>query len=221
VHHPVASATPDMCGAIAGQPAGYSIPADNPFAGSSGDCGEIWLYGFRNPFRFSIDHATGDLFIGDVGQNSWEEIDWRPAGSTESRNYGWHCLEGTHAYGTSPHDPLCDGFSGSTPPILEYSHGLGCAVSGGYRYRGPVAAFRGTYVYGDACSSTLWFARREDQQWTSTVFDTPFDPGYGTVVGFGEDQAGNVYVVNESEAAIYRFEDTVADRIFQDGFDTP
>lgn len=217
VRHPAASAGSDMCAATAGQPAQYSIPAGNPFAGSATQCGEIWLYGLRNPFRWSFDRATGDLWIGDVGQGAWEEVDLRANGSTESRNYGWKLCEGNHYFSPSGSGTTCPATTSTAAPVLEYSHSFGCAITGGFRYRGPVSALQGTYVYGDSCSSNIWFANESAGSWTSTLFDT-LGSGYGTIVGFGEDEAGNLYLVKEDEGTILRFGGDT-DVIFQDGFD--
>ncbi|MGA9343332.1 MAG: PQQ-dependent sugar dehydrogenase, partial [Rhodanobacteraceae bacterium] len=206
VHHPTASATADMCAATPGMPAPYSIPAGNPFAGSSTDCGEIFLYGLRNPFRFSIDRATGDLWIGDVGQNAWEEEDLRTVDSTDSFNYGFKLCEGNHYYSPSGSGADCPETTGTTPPVIEYSHSGGsCATTGGFRYRGPIASLQGTYVYSDSCSSTIWFATTDGSTWTSTVFPFSLPTGYGTVVSFGEDEAGNLYLVDETQGKVYEF----------------
>ena len=120
-----------------GDPArNYAVPPDNPFVGNPNALDEIWAYGVRNPWRFSFDRMTGDLLMGDVGQGAWEEIDFQPAGSAGGQNYGWDVLEAMHCYEDDP-PGSCDQFlnGGSTLPVLEYSHSLGCSVTGGYRYR--------------------------------------------------------------------------------------
>ncbi|MEO6126427.1 MAG: PQQ-dependent sugar dehydrogenase [Ilumatobacteraceae bacterium] len=131
----------------------YSIPPDNPFVGVDGARPEIWSIGLRNPWRFSFDRITNDLWIADVGQGEWEEIDaaWADAGSGRGANFGWSAFEGTHRFND---DQSADG---STPPIWEYEHGdAGCSVSGGVRYRGSaLPTLYGYYVYGDYCSGQV------------------------------------------------------------------
>ena len=124
----------------------YAIPPDNPFVGRDGARPEIWAYGLRNPWRFSFDTATGDLWIGDVGQNAWEEIDLEPAGSDGGSNFGWDRLEGTHPFEGSPAPD-------SIAPVFEYAHGDGsCSVTGGYVYRGErIPTLAGAYLFGDYC----------------------------------------------------------------------
>ena len=145
----------------------YAIPATNPLFGQEGVRQEIWAYGLRNPWRFSFDRLTGDLFIGDVGQGQREEIDFQPANSMGLENYGWDVVEGSLCF-----DPElnCDTF-GLEPPILEYSHDVGCAVAAGYRYRGTaVPELDGVYLYGDFCSGVLFAAMDNSGQWS--VLDT-------------------------------------------------
>ena len=131
----------------------YTVPADNPFVGIDGARPEIWAVGLRNPWRFSFDPATGDLWIADVGQNQWEEIDaaWAADGAGRGLNFGWSAMEGTHRFNE---DQSADGV---TPPVWEYEHGdLGCSISGGARYRGTeIPALAGWYVFGDYCSGRL------------------------------------------------------------------
>jgi glucose/arabinose dehydrogenase len=131
----------------------YGIPQDNPFVGRGGARPEIWDYGLRNPWRFSFDAATGDLWIGDVGQNSYEEVDHEPAKSG-GRNYGWNRREGLHAFNGG------DRPAGAVDPVIEYGRGDGCTVIGGFVYRGRrVAGLRGAYLYGDYCSGWVRAAR--------------------------------------------------------------
>lgn len=137
----------------AGDP--YTVPADNPFVGVEGSRAEVWSYGLRNPWRFSFDHATGDLWIGDVGQGNWEEIDVALAvdGRDAGRgvNFGWSAFEGTHPFND---DQPTDG---ATPPIYEYSHDEGCSVTGGEVYRGAaIPGLAGWYVFADYCQGTIW-----------------------------------------------------------------
>jgi glucose/arabinose dehydrogenase len=131
----------------------YGIPRDNPFVGRDGARPEIWDYGLRNPWRFSFDAATGDLWIGDVGQNSYEEVDHEPAGSG-GRNYGWNRREGRHAFNGG------DRPAGAVDPVIEYGRGDGCTVIGGFVYRGRrIPGLRGAYLYGDYCSGWVRAAR--------------------------------------------------------------
>jgi glucose/arabinose dehydrogenase len=131
----------------------YGIPRDNPFVGRDGARPEIWDYGLRNPWRFSFDAATGDLWIGDVGQNSYEEVDHEPAGSG-GRNYGWNRREGLHAFNGG------DRPAGAVDPVIEYGRGDGCTVIGGFVYRGRrIPGLRGAYLYGDYCSGWVRAAR--------------------------------------------------------------
>ena len=171
---------------------GYAIPADNPFAGTSGLRGELWDYGLRNPWRFSFDRANGDLYIGDVGQNAVEEIDvaTAAAGGGRGLNYGWNRMEGTDCFS----DNACTD-AGLTPPVHEYGHGDGCSVTGGYVYRGSaIPALRGTYFYADFCSGwvrsfVMAGGRATDhREWSALRL--------GAIPGFGEDAAGELYILD-------------------------
>lgn len=159
----------------------YSIPADNPFGN------EVWAYGLRNPWRFSFDRATGDLWIGDVGQNVYEEIDYLPAGSPGGVNFGWSIMEGNHGY---------DGEAqpGLLLPAAEYSHDFGCSVTGGYVYRGSMPEWNGIYFYGDYCSGTVWGLILSDGQWQSQVL---FE-AVATITSFGEDESGELYFTSDN-----------------------
>lgn len=181
--------------ANAAAPPFHGIPADNPFRGAGPPRDEIWALGLRNPWRFSFDRLTGDLFIGDVGQGAREEIDRQPAGSAGGENYGWKMMEGNVCLGSSAgcESPIpgC-GAPAYVPPILEYDQGGGrCAVIGGYVYRGlRIPGLYGRYLYGDLCAGTLWAAREVGGVWQSEVL--PFStPGLTT---FGEDFSGEVYL---------------------------
>lgn len=186
----------------------YSIPPSNPFVGQSGD-DEIWAYGLRNPWRASFDRLTGDLYVGDVGQNATEEIDVQPASSGGGENYGWRLREGTHE---TP-----GGVGGSPPangvnPIYEYGHGSGSlqgfAVTGGYVYRGPIADLQGRYFFADFSNSRLWTLRFDGSavgsfdggNYTDLVDLTDSviaDAGsIDLISAFGEDSAGNLFVVD-------------------------
>jgi uncharacterized repeat protein (TIGR03806 family) len=143
---------------------GYAIPPDNPFVGQAGRRGEVWAYGLRNPWRFSFDRLTGDLWIGDVGQDAWEEIDYLPAGTPGGANFGWPLCEGTHDHGGND----CQSIQ-STLPLLEYGHNAsgGNSVTGGYVYRGDrLPAYYGAYVYADYASGRIWArdARRSQRR---------------------------------------------------------
>lgn len=165
----------------------YAIPAGNPFVGTAGARPEIWAYGLRNPWRFSFDRLTGDIFIADVGQGSWEEIDFEPAASG-GRNYGWRRMEGTHCF--TPSSNCSDGTL--VLPILEYAHSLGCSVTGGFRSRGTaLSGHHGTYFFGDYCTGRIWGATANpDGSWSATqLLDTTH-----SIATFGEDASGNLYV---------------------------
>ena len=168
----------------------YAIPAGNPFGN------EIWAYGVRNPWRFSFDRTTGDFYLGDVGQDTVEEVDFQPAGIGAGANYGWNLMEGTHCYGS----PTCSS-AGLVLPVAEYLHGSGdCAVTGGYVYRVSLAALRGIYLYGDYCSGRIWGLRRNGAVWENQLLaDTPY-----SISTFGEDEAGEVYVADHTSGNIYR-----------------
>jgi glucose/arabinose dehydrogenase len=179
---------------------GYTVPADNPFVGRADARAEIWSYGLRNPWRFSFDPATGDLYIADVGQNAWEEVDvvTTAAGAGRGTNFGWNPTEGTHCYAT----PACDP-GAFTLPVLEYSHSEGCSVTGGYVYRGAaILALQGHYFYSDFCSGWVRSFRLqngeavEPQQWSALA------PG-GTIPSFGQDAAGELYILT-AEGGIFR-----------------
>ncbi len=175
----------------------YAIPATNPLFGQEGVRQEIWVYGLRNPWRFSFDRLTGDLFIADVGQGQREEIDFQPANSMGLENYGWDVMEGTLCFNPEVN---CDTF-GLESPILEYSHDVGCAVAGGYRYRGSaVPELDGVYLYGDFCSGILFAATDNSGQWS--VLDT-LETGF-SITAFGEDEQGEIYLTDYTGKAIYR-----------------
>ncbi|MFL6246312.1 MAG: PQQ-dependent sugar dehydrogenase [Thermoanaerobaculia bacterium] len=182
----------------------YAIPPSNPFANLDNAKREIWASGLRNPWRFSFDRATGDLWIADVGQGDWEEIDFQPATSIGGENYGWKRMEGTHCF-----DPKsgCNN-TNLVMPVIEYDHGVGCSVTGGYVYRGTRnPRLIGQYIYGDYCSGRIWAGTRHaDGTVTSRViFDATFN-----ISTFGEDTAGEMYVGGHSNGVIYRIVDTRA-----------
>jgi len=174
----------------------YTIPGDNPFLGTAGAKGEIWAYGLRNPWRFSFDRATGDLWIGDVGQNAREEVDFQPAGQG-GRNYGWARLEGTREYSGSP-PPNAVG------PIIDYGRGGGnCAVTGGYVYRGTrIANLNGAYLYADYCAGQILALRQSGGQ---VVDQRDFSAVAKNLTSFGEDQNGELYVLTQ-DGGVFRIE---------------
>jgi glucose/arabinose dehydrogenase len=177
----------------------YAIPPSNPFVNQSGARGEIWAYGLRNPWRFSFDRATGDLWIGDVGEDREEEVDLQPAG-TSGQNYGWPMLEGLECLQPEHcRDP------GLVAPVVTYGHNMNCAVMGGYVYRGPTAtALVGHYVFGDLCTGGVFALRgRPDQGWQRV--ELGFQPI--KISSFGEDPAGDMYVVDMQGGAVYRIMD--------------
>jgi glucose/arabinose dehydrogenase len=194
-----------------------AIPADNPFVGDPGVRDEIWSLGLRNPYRWSFDRETGDMWIGDVGQARQEEVDFEPAGAG-GRNYGWDVMEGTLCNPTDPApSPPC--FDPSlTLPVFTYSHSVGrCSVTGGFVYRGPMPGIRGLYFFGDYCTGRIW---SYDPQSTALHQRTaelrpPID-GRLRLVGFGEDGAGGLYVVHQT-GSVFRIRSPLP--ACSDGFD--
>ncbi len=169
----------------------YALPASNPFGS------EIWAYGLRNPWRFSFDRATGDLFIADVGQNTYEEVNFQPAASTGGENYGWRIMEASHCF--NPRQG-CDQ-TGLVLPVAEYSHDEGgCSITGGYVYRGTqYPVLNGAYFFGDYCSGKIWALQRTGDQWQMTKL---LDSGV-QISSFGEDVNGELYVVQHN-GAVYQ-----------------
>ncbi|MEW5989146.1 MAG: PQQ-dependent sugar dehydrogenase [Chloroflexota bacterium] len=184
----------------------YSIPADNPFVDGPGTrCDEIWAYGLRNPWRATFDRHTGDLYIADVGQYSWEEVNFQAAGSTGGQDYGWNVTEGFHCYDS----PTCDA-SGITFPVREYSHDGHCAVIGGYVYRGSqYPALWGYYLLADYCSGNFWTLLREDGVWVMTslgILNATLQPST-----FGQDVNGELYIASRPDGTIYQIQ---TDQVF-------
>ncbi len=172
----------------------FSVPAGNPFAGRAGALPEIWAYGLRNPFRFSLDRATGDLYIGDVGQNRIEEIDVGTPTRGGGENYGWNITEGSECFQPSTG---CNR-AGLTLPVAEYNHSLGCSVTGGYVYRGcRLPGHAGTYFYGDFCSGLIRSFRlaggqaTDQRDWTAALGSSRY-----SISSFGTDDEGELYVVD-------------------------
>ena len=181
-----------------GDPSTYTIPPTNPYRQTPGFRPEIWALGLRNPYRFSFDRTTGDLFIADVGQSNIEEIDYEPGNDPGGRNYGWDCYEGSNSY-----DPTgCGPIENYTFPVWEYSHALGCSVTGGYVYRGGLfPAMTGIYFYSDFCSGRIWGLSFDGTDWQNTEY---LDSAL-SVSSFGEDVNGEVYVV-DFNGGVYRLE---------------
>lgn len=201
----------------------YTIPADNPFRnGGGGDCDEIWSLGLRNPWRWSFDRLTGDLYIGDVGQLAREEVSFEPWDSSGGLNFGWKVMEGTIC-GTDFPDPEGDCPLGTPPcfdpsytdPIIDYGRTEGNTISGGYVYRGPtIGGLQGRYLYADHGSGRIWIATPDGlggwdtAQWDTTAF---------SISAFGEDEAGELYLADRFGGTLYRFESPSS--VFADGFD--
>jgi glucose/arabinose dehydrogenase len=171
----------------------YAIPPDNPWPDGGDGRPEVWAYGLRNPWRFSFDRATNDLYIADVGQGDYEEINMQPAGSGGGANYGWNITEGQHCFrGNS-----CDD-SGLVVPVAEYDHSQGCSITGGYVYRGAaLPGLQGAYIYGDYCSGRIWRMRQDGAgQWQQReLLQEDLN-----ISSFGEDQAGEIYLTDLSGA---------------------
>lgn len=175
----------------------YAIPPDNPFVQTAGYRPEIWALGLRNPWRFSFDTATGDLYLGDVGDQTWEEVNYEPAGSPGGRNYGWPIMEGMHCHD----NPGCN-TDGKTLPVWEYQQIDGnCAIIGGVVYRGDdIPDLVGTYLYGDFCSGRVFGLRRSQGVWESAEL---YDADYGfSSFGYGEDR--NVYMSEYASRQVRR-----------------
>ncbi len=182
----------------------YTVPADNPFVGHAGSLPEIWATGLRNPWRYSFDRLTGDLYVGDVGQDLWEEIDFSPASSRGGENYGWNPYEGTHcdpnpSCSAAPHSCSVDHY---VPPVVEYTHGTACSVTGGYVYRGcRMPGLRGTYFYADFCAAFIKTfhvvgGQATDQRDRTAELAPGGGLGIQLISSFGEDARGELYVVD-------------------------
>ena len=181
-----------------GQP--YAIPPTNPFVDRPGDAAEIWSYGLRNPWRFSFDRATGDLWIGDVGDAKWEEVDMQPASSHGGEDYGWPYYEGSECEITEH----CQD-APFIQPLVTYGHNMTCAIIGGYVYRGAmVPALSGKYLFGDLCTGGV-FTIKGDAQSGWTRVELGFNPI--KIDSFAEDPSGEVYVTDMQGGVIYRVAD--------------
>ena len=174
---------------------GYEVPHDNPFV-DGGGAAQVWAKGLRNPWRFSFDRATGDLFLADVGQGAWEEIDYVPAGTRGPLNFGWA------AYEAHERNALRQAFSDVTPPVHAYPLRVDghCAVIGGHVYRGSASpSLAGAYLFGDHCSGEIWTLRYVESEWrVQLLLDTEL-----SITSFGEDAEGEMYVVAR-QGTVYR-----------------
>ena len=181
----------------------YRVPASNPFVGNPAYSPEIWATGLRNPWRFAFDRSTGDLYIADVGQDSWEEVDFQIANSSGGQNYGWSVMEGNHTY------KVPQGFNTSvlTAPVAEYPHSYatGYAIIGGAVYRGPsIPRMDGLYFYGDFDTGNIWALKYDGAAWQSQIVG-----GFPVnISAFGEDEAGNLYLADYYGGAIYQIKDS-------------
>lgn len=181
----------------------YAVPADNPFVGNAAYRPEIWALGLRNPWRFSFDRLTGDLYIADVGQSAREEINFQPAASAGGENYGWRIMEGSQCTGL---DPCVT--NGLTMPVWEYDHTLGCSVTGGEVYRGKVwSPMYGMYLFADYCSGRIWGLKQEAGVWTRAQLENaPFN-----TTTFGSDEYGELYLSDYHGGRILRIDEVYAD----------
>jgi glucose/arabinose dehydrogenase len=176
----------------------YAIPEDNPFIDNPAYRPEIWALGLRNPWRFSFDRDSGDLFIADVGQNRWEEINYQPVDSPGGQNYGWNIMEGEECYGSGS----CD-TDGLILPVFVYPifSSSDCSITGGHVYRGEaIPALDGIYIYGDFCSGSIWGLLQQGDGWSSGLLaSTDF-----RISAFGEGENGEVYVADMIGGSIYQ-----------------
>lgn len=176
----------------------YAIPETNPYFRDASFGREVWAYGLRNPWKFSFDRATGDMYVADVGQNVWEELNFQPVDSLGGLNYGWSDYEASapYAVGTAP--------ANMTYPFFEYAHQSGrCSVTGGYVYRGEtIADLAGVYIFGDYCTGEIWASWRNlDGEWQTIEY---LSAGF-SISSFGQDEAGELYVLDHN-GAIYRLD---------------
>jgi len=179
----------------------FAVPADNPFVSTPGAFPAIWAYGLRNPWRISFDRASGDLMIGDVGQGAFEEVDVGLVSRRGGENYGWNVMEGNHCFDP----PAGCNAGGLTLPVIEYSHGDGCSITGGYVYRGcRMPGYHGTYFYGDYCTALIRSFRLQNgtatdqRDWTSAL-----SGGVDAISAFGVDGDGELYIVDHT-GEVYR-----------------
>lgn len=204
---------PDDCGVGTGS---YEVPSTNPFFGQEPACDEVWAMGLRNPFRFTFDRDTGDLYVGDVGQLKWEEINLKRAATPAPVNWGWVCREGCETAGNNesgcstagcPVDPgtTCEfpRTSGYYDPILCHHNGGWQSIMGGYRYRGSfVPSIAGDYLYGDAACGQIWKTDTLDPANPAAIASSCWSSGHGGMYGFAEDHLGELYVVRGGAGSI-------------------
>lgn len=192
---------------VESNPGSVQIPSSNPFINQAGARGEIWAFGLRNPWRFTFDRVTKDMWIADVGQDTYEEVDFQPASSAGGENYGWNRTEGRHCF---PPQSGCN-MQGLTLPVAEYTHAEGaCSVTGGFVYRGSVSlGLRGVYVYGDLCNGRIWGVERQGDTFANRLL---LNSGF-SITTFGEDEAGEMYVSNALNGTIHRIEGSTTPRL--------
>ena len=176
----------------------YAIPDDNPFAQTAGYRGEIWALGLRNPWGFAFDKQTGDLYIGDIGEGEFEEVNYQPTSSKGGENYGWAICEGIRC-----NNPTPSSSTGFTQPVAEYQHSHGCAIVDDPVYRGSqFVSLHGIYLYTDFCSGRIWGLRQIGDTWESAVlYDAPFN-----IAAIGEDEDGKLYITNYNDGFILALE---------------
>jgi len=175
----------------------YTIPASNPFYNSATTLGEIWAIGLRNPWRFSFDRLTGDVWIADVGQNAIEEINFQKANSKGGENYGWRCYEGNEGYNIS----ACPPSSTLNFPVYTYLHDNDCSITGGYVFRGAnSSAYYGKYFFADYCSDKIWTLHKVNNNWEKEDFGHFPGNNFST---FGEGAQGQLYIAGVISGKIY------------------
>jgi len=177
----------------------YGVPQDNPFITTAAARPEIWSYGWRNPWRMAFDAATGDLYVADVGQNQYEEVDVELAGSGGGQNYGWRLMEASHCFNPTSCDPAT---LKVVMPIAEYPHSQGCSVTGGYVYHGTqFPQLNGVYLYADYCTGTVWGLRHEaDGSWSQAELLAS-----GKIISsFGLDAAGELYLIDHRNGEVWQ-----------------
>jgi glucose/arabinose dehydrogenase len=177
----------------------YAIPDNNPFVNNGSSRNEIWATGLRNPWRFSFDGLTGDLYVADVGQNQWEEIHFQPGNSRGGENYGWNVMEASHCFNRD----TCDQ-SGLELPIFEYDHRQGCSITGGYVYRGQqFPGLTGYYFAADFCSGAIWAIFRDTEgTWSVSKL---LESGL-RISSFGEDVNGELYVLDHGNGRVFQLQ---------------
>lgn len=177
----------------------YGIPPTNPFLDNADYRPEIWALGLRNPWRFSFDRGTGDLYIGDVGEGAFEEIDFQPAGDPGGRNYGWNIMEGDSCY---PPGTVGCSRTGLALPVYVYAHTSGCSVTGGHVYRGSAfPSLQGGFLFGDLCSGRIWGIRKNGAVWDNALLA---EIATLTITTFGEDESGNIYIANYANGELLK-----------------